>query len=143
MAVKHLVGAFEDEDYFDTAVQRALYLEMVYWADRSGVIRLSQAETAARVRVSPRLVSKEIGRLKDLGRLKQLGHGRWAIQFNRSKDEDGGIDQCYQCGRPVAADEAVVIKMADGDYRYHRRCREQLKRDVEKEAQEAPDGDRS
>lgn len=131
MAIKHLARGFEDDGHFDTAIQRAIYLEAVYWADRSEVVRLSQAEMASRVRVSPRLVSKEMARLCEMGRLKRLGHGRYVVKVDNNTEERG-LEQCGQCGRPVPVSEASIINYKDNKGAHtvhlHQGCQEELNR---------------
>ena len=134
MAVKHLVKAFEDEGYFDTASQRHLFLEVVYWADRKGVIRVTQGDLSARTRMSPRLVSKEMLRLQEVGVLAKLGHGRYGLRLrseesgNETPQADGANpraqpspahDWCTVClemfEEPVDSESYAVLNMARGE----------------------------
>lgn len=80
MGVKHLVGAYAVEG-FGGAMERYFYLELAYWADREGIIRISQIEVASRCLVSPRTAARQFQVLSDKGFIKCLQHGRYALHF--------------------------------------------------------------
>ena len=78
MAVKHLGTAFDVEG-IDDAGARHVYLEMAYWADKKGVIRIPQDEVAERCHMSRSSVARAVARLVEGGMLKRVGHGRFAL----------------------------------------------------------------
>ena len=90
MAIKHVAWAHDLEWDFDSPTQRYVFLEMVYWADRKGIVRMNQAEMGERLSLSRQTVSREFGRLQEIGLVARLEHGRYGIRFqgNRSSAED-------------------------------------------------------
>jgi hypothetical protein len=111
MAIKHVAWAHDLEWDFDSPTQRYVFLEMVYWADRKGVVRMSQAEMGGRVLLSRQTVSREIGRLQEIGLVARLDHGRYGIRFQAEHRavEPKRDDACSVCHEPVKRDEAYNI----------------------------------
>lgn len=88
MAIKHVAWAHDLEWDFDSPTQRYVFLEMVYWSDRKGVVRMSQAEMGERLSLSRQSVSREFGRLQEIGLVVRLDHGRYGIRFGEPRAED-------------------------------------------------------
>jgi len=88
MAVKHLVAAFEMDVAWDTASQRTVYLEMTYWADRKGVIRMSQKELAERTVLSRRTVVEQTYKLIEMGLIAKIAHSRYALRYGKADETD-------------------------------------------------------
>lgn len=98
MGISHIGTAFDLDWHFDTATQRFIWLQVVYLADRRGMVRFTQAEIAERCLLSRATVARELLRLQEIGLLQNVRHGRWAIRF---PVQDG-----KQAGTPAAAKRA-------------------------------------
>ena len=101
-----MVWAHDLDWDFDSPTQRYVFLEMTYWSDRKGVVRMSQAEMGERLSLSRQTVSREFGRLQEIGLVAQLGHGRYGIRFQDSNHQESkpppllpkATDACRVCG---------------------------------------------
>jgi hypothetical protein len=131
MAVKHVAWAHDLEWDFDSPTQRYVFLEMVYWSDRKGVVRMSQAEMGERLSLSRQTVSREFGRLQDIGLIVRLEHGRYGIRFQNGdtprpqKDSrrPSERDDCFWCGGIFVGQDYSVQFTDDGDaFFMHPRC---------------------
>ena len=112
MAIKHVAWAHDLEWDFDSPTQRYVFLEMVYWADRKGIVRMNQAEMGERLSLSRQTVSREFGRLQEIGLVARLEHGRYGIRFQNGTDSEEpravelkSNDVCSVCHEPVKRDE--------------------------------------
>lgn len=81
MGLRHLADVMAMEETFDSAAQRMVYLELAFWADRRGIIRISQVEIASRCLLAPRTVVAQVQALEAVGLIKRLEHGRYAFHF--------------------------------------------------------------
>jgi len=116
MAYKAFVSAADLEHYFDTATQRAIFLELAYRADRKGVVRMPQSELAEITLWSLATIKREMGRLREIGLVEQLGHGRYGLVFQpdnhaevppkKETKQEGQAKVCVSCGEPI--DYAVL-----------------------------------
>lgn len=82
VAVRHLPTAFDMEG-FGLGVDRHVYLEMAFWADKRGLVRVSQQELAERCVISRATVARSLAALTQLGFIKKVGHGRYALILER------------------------------------------------------------
>jgi hypothetical protein len=79
MAVDQFIEAADLDWEFASGVQRAIFLEMVYRADRTGTVRMSLSEISNVTRFSIATVKREATRLVDAGLLIHERHGRYTI----------------------------------------------------------------
>jgi hypothetical protein len=123
MAIKHLRDAYENGLEFGRPLDRAVYLEVAYWADSKGISRMSQGELAERVLLSPRFVAGSLVRLVQGDVLVKLGHGRYGL---RSAGQMNPANLCDVCKEPASlTDEgaSVITTLVDGDTVYqHYSC---------------------
>ena len=64
---------------FNNTNERTVYLEMMYWADKRGVIRRTQQDIAEDTLMHRVTVSNAIRALTDKGLIRKVRHGRYAI----------------------------------------------------------------
>lgn len=64
---------------FSNTNERTVYLEMMYWADKRGVIRRTQQDMAEDTLMHRVTVSNAIRALTDKGLIRKVRHGRYAI----------------------------------------------------------------
>lgn len=119
MAIKHLKDAYENGLQFDKPLDRAVYLEVTYWADSQGISRMSQSELAERLLLSPRFVASSLARLVECDVLAKLGHGRYGLrsagQINACKTV-----VCDTCKEPASLDldeegSSTITTIVDGE----------------------------
>lgn len=89
MGVNHLNEIYDAAIEWETPSHKLLAVTMAYYADKKGIVRLTQDELAEAVVLGRRRVSTLIDDLCDLGIIKRLGHGRYGMRFGLpKKDED-------------------------------------------------------
>jgi len=109
MAVKFGSWAHTTDMGFKTATQRALFVELAYWADSKGIIRITQAELAEAMLVSQRTINREFQYLREKGLIKRLGHGRYGLVFGTPQAQP--MDEEYRLPPrpPVPPNEICVM----------------------------------
>jgi hypothetical protein len=128
MALKHMPWAHDVEEGFETPTQRYIFLEMVYWSDRRGVLRMSQKELGERVLLSRQSVSREVGKLVRGGFLRRLDHGRYGVIFDDMSaplpaSGANGHEICRFCSKPIGVKAArtgqYITNFLEGGAEYY------------------------
>ncbi|MDA1096764.1 MAG: hypothetical protein O3B84_05865 [Chloroflexi bacterium] len=81
MAIEDFVHASDMTATLTSGPQRAVYLEMVYRSDRTGIVRISLTEIATITRFSIATVKREVARLSQMGLLRREAHGRYLVDL--------------------------------------------------------------
>ena len=81
VAIEEFVQASDMTASLTSGPQRAIYLEMVYRSDRTGIVRMSLTEIATITRFSIATVKREVARLSQIGLLRREAHGRYVVEF--------------------------------------------------------------
>ncbi len=89
MAQNHHRQAMEEEaERFNNSSERTVYLHMMWWADRKGVIRRSQRDIAEDTLLHRITVAKSLQALTSRGLLRKIRQGRYAIPGSSHSDSD-------------------------------------------------------
>ena len=109
MTQNHLRQAMEeDADSFVSSTERTVYLQMMWWADKKGVIRHSQRDIAVETLLHRATVNKNLESLIGKELLRQVRPGRYAIP-NVHYEGDNGADNGNRVASPV---QIAMLKLS-------------------------------
>jgi len=100
MGANHVGEIFDASLSWEGPSHKLLAVTMAFYADRRGVVRLTQDELANATVLSRRRIATLIDDLQALGVVKRLGHGRYGLRFGLPKESDSNI-----VGQPKGSEE--------------------------------------
>ena len=81
MAVKHYVWAQNTDNPALLPMQRYVYLELAFWSDSKGVVRMAQSEVSEKTHLSLRTTKTTFKALMTQGYITMIGHGRYLLNL--------------------------------------------------------------
>ena len=115
MTQNHHRQAMEEEaERFDSSSERTIYLQMMWWADKKGVIRRSQRDVAEDTLLHRITVAKNIQSLTEKGLIRKVRQGRYAIPARGYKDTENHNGNALLASiLALSTDEKTVILSAE------------------------------
>ena len=109
MSNKHLELLMSGQISFSSPAERSIFLQISYWGDKKGTIRMSQREIANETLYSLATVKRIFDQFQDEGLIERMGHGRYRLtETNGIIEEEQSIPQPK--GRDLEVERLKAIR---------------------------------
>ncbi len=97
MSYKQFAEAADSTVNLEDGIERYVYLELAYRADRRGIVRMPQSELAQVTLLSPRTIARIFSAFEKRQLISRVGHGRYAfVAPTQNPDAVGLTDKLRQ-----------------------------------------------